>query len=49
MNMFLLQNCQAGLNFSSEDEAMKFKKAVDTKLHERRQKRLGTHEFHTEV
>ena len=32
---------QAGLNFASEDEAVNFKKAVETKLQERHQRKMG--------
>ncbi|XP_059163977.1 actin nucleation-promoting factor WASL-like isoform X3 [Physella acuta] len=38
---FEAENCQAGLNFASEDEALKFKKAVEGKLNERQRKRQG--------
>lgn len=37
---FEAHDCQAGLNFASEDEAAKFKKVVESKLMERHKKRL---------
>ncbi|KAL4226644.1 hypothetical protein ACF0H5_014625 [Mactra antiquata] len=37
---FEAHDCQAGLNFASEDEAAKFKKAVEGKLIEKHKKRL---------
>lgn len=45
LNLFAyaVQNYQAALNFSSEDEALKFKRAVDGKLQERSKKRQGMH------
>ena len=40
-NSLCLQDCQAGLNFASENEAAHFKKVVEGKLMERHKKRMG--------
>ena len=37
----VLQSVVAGLNFASEDEALKFKNAVEFKLQERATRRRG--------
>ncbi|XP_055882892.1 actin nucleation-promoting factor WASL-like isoform X2 [Biomphalaria glabrata] len=36
---FEADSCQAGLNFASEDEAVKFKKAIDNKLMDRQRRK----------
>ena len=36
-----LQNCPAGLNFANEDEANQFKRAVQEKLQQRQQRKMG--------
>jgi hypothetical protein len=38
---YVLQDVQAGLNFASEDEAIKFKNAVEQKLLEKQLKKMG--------
>ena len=40
-DIFVLQDCQAGLNFASEDEAIKFKNIIEEKMLIRHKKRLG--------
>ena len=46
--LYNLQDSQAGLNFASEDEANKFKRAVEAKLMERHKKRMGKNSWMTD-
>ena len=47
MEYFLLQKFMVGLNFANEHEAEKFGNAVETKIHERVEKKRANCKSHT--